>query len=359
MDIYITDENLEALAVVDYCRSIIWHSKYCGAGDFELYIPASQFLFETIHEGCFAYRKDNDTTMIVEKIQLQTSAENEDFIIVSGRSAESIIGRRIVWKQTNIYNHVCMAVRQLMNENLIEPSDEKRKISLIKIGDCVDSTKMIRKQITGDNLLDAVIEVLSTYNFGFRLKRNIARLASKLLFEITSGTDRSINNTANNPHVRFSSEFDNLLASDYLLDYTDYKNVTLVAGEGEGLARRTWQVHSVGSGGWTEEPSDMDRREIYTDDSSISSNEGEIDDATYEMMLDERGVEALNETKVTETFTGEIVPDSTYKFGEDYFLGDIVTIENRYGISANVRITDVTENLDENGYNTVLTYENV
>lgn len=359
MDIYITDEKLEVLTVIDYCRSIIWHSKYCGAGDFELYIPASQYLFGTIHEGCFAYRKDNDTTMIVEKIQLQTTAENEDFIIISGKSAESIIGRRIVWEQTNMYDYVCMMVKQLMNENLIAPTDTARQIPLIKMGDCVSSATKVRKQITGDNLLDAIVNLLSTYGYGFRLTKNIVRLASKLSFEIINGTDRSVNNSGNNPHVKFSYEFDNLLSSDYSADYTDYKNITLVAGEGEGTARKTWVVHTGDGDGFVGEPTGINRREVYTDDSSISSNEGEIDDATYEMMLDERGVEALNETKALTTFTGEIVPNASYKLGEHYFLGDIVTIEHQYGISANVRITDITENLDENGYNVVLTYENI
>lgn len=357
MDIYITSEKLEVLTVIDYCRSIIWHTKYCGAGDFELYIPASQYLFDTIHEGCFAYRKDNDTVMIVEKIQLQTTAEREDFIIISGKSAESIIARRIVWSQTNMYDYVCMMVKQLMNENLIAPTDVARKIPLIKMGECVTSTIKVRKQITGDNLLDAIVNLLSTYGYGFRLAKSLSRTIGNLSFQIIKGIDRSINNSQNNPHVKFSYEFDNLLSSDYSADYTEYKNVTLVAGEGEGTARRTHVVHT--GTGITDEPTGMNRREVYTDDSSISSNEGEIDDATYEMMLDERGIEALSETKASVAFTGEIAPNASYKLGEHYFLGDIVTIENQYGVYANVRITDLTENLDENGYNVVLTYENI
>ena len=50
------------------------------------------------------------------------------------------------------------------------------------------------------------------------------------------------------------------------------------------------------------------------------------------------------------TFTGEIIPDLTFQYKEDYDLGDIVTIENEYGISSATRITEIVENWDDNGY---------
>lgn len=50
------------------------------------------------------------------------------------------------------------------------------------------------------------------------------------------------------------------------------------------------------------------------------------------------------------TFTADVVPDLTFKYKEDYFLGDLVTIENEYGISSVARITEVLESWDSTGY---------
>lgn len=350
MDIYIANQTLQLLTIIDYCKSIIWHTKYCGAGDFELYVPASKYLLNVVQEGCFVYRKDNDTTMIVEKVELHTNIETGDYILISGSSAESVIGRRIVWKQTNLSGKVCECTKQLLNENLISPLDNARKIDIIQMGECASITTTMQKQITGDTLLDSVVEILSTYGLGFRLMHAIGRTTGTLYFQILKGTDRSVGNAENNPSVRFSPEFDNVFTSNYAADYTSLKNVTLVAGEGEGTARRTVTIGST---------SGLSRRELFTDSRNTSSNDGEISDADYLNMLKEEGTDALSQTQVTQTFAGEIEPNTNYRYGVDYFLGDIVTFENEYGMSAKVRITGVTENLDENGYNFVLTYENV
>lgn len=43
----------------------------------------------------------------------------------------------------------------------------------------------------------------------------------------------------------------------------------------------------------------------------------------------------------------------------DYNLGDIVEVENEYGLKARVRITEVIESEDENGYTCIPKFENV
>jgi len=349
MDVYVADSNLQTVALVDYAKSVIWHTEYCGAGNFELYVPANETALSVLREGHFLYRKDNETTMIIEKIDIQTSFENGNYIIVSGRSAESVIGRRIVWSQTNLSGRVCECVKSLLNTNLIS-AEGSRRISIVKMGECITAEERMTKQITGDNLLEAIIEILSTYGLGFKLSRVIERVGGVLNFQITRGVDRSVGNSEGNPQVKFSPGFDNLLVSTFSSDSTNLRNVVLVAGEGEGTARKT---ASVG------EASGLDRREAYLDNNGISSNDGEISNAEYNNLLIEAGKESLAQTQVVQVFDGEIEPNANYVFGKDYSLGDIVTLENEYHISSNVRIIGVTENMDENGNNLVLSYANV
>lgn len=49
----------------------------------------------------------------------------------------------------------------------------------------------------------------------------------------------------------------------------------------------------------------------------------------------------------------------SYQYKKDYKLGDIVKIVNEYGISINVRISEVIENRDDNGYTMEPTFENI
>lgn len=351
MDIYAADEKMNTVAVIDYCKSVIWHSKYCGAGDFELMIPmmpAGAYLLETIKEGYFFYRKDSKTVMMAQKIELKTNVESGDYLLISGASAECLIGRRIIWQQTNLSGKVCDCVKRLMNENLIDPADARRRIDIIKMGQGVSVETTMQKQVTGNNLSDSVEEILSTYGLGYCLEYKVIGKPGAMQFKILQGADRSVGNKQGNPAVRFSPEFDNVLASDFAEDYTALKNVALVAGEGEGTARRSVTV-GEGSG--------LTRRELYVDSRNTSSNDGEISDADYNSMLQQEGVDALSQTQVTRTFAGEIEPDVNYHYGTDYFIGDIITVQNEYNIGFRARIAEIVENDDSDGYAMVVVLE--
>ena len=49
-------------------------------------------------------------------------------------------------------------------------------------------------------------------------------------------------------------------------------------------------------------------------------------------------------------FSGDVDPNVTFRYKQDYYLGDIVTVENEYGISRAARIIEVREINDETGY---------
>lgn len=346
MNIYVAKPIFETIAIIDYCNSIIWHEKYCGMGDFEIALPVSYGIKDVFEKDNLIYRDDREAVMIVEKIQLTTSEEDGDQIIVSGRTCDAFIARRIVWGQQTYSGYVGQCVIDLLNNNLINPSDPARKVDLFKLGEVPDILQTLEKQITGDGLLDSVIEMLSNYSMGYKISRD----SGKLRIEIIQGTDRSSGNVAGNPTVKFSPEFDNLLSSTYEFDNTSYRNEALIGGEGEGSAR-TYAAIGGNVG--------LDRYEMFVDSRSTSSNDGEITPEVYLEQLKEEGREKLAENSVIETFAGEIEENSTYRYGEDYALGDIVQIENEYGIGGKVRITGVTEKLDDSGYTIVLEYENI
>jgi hypothetical protein len=73
-------------------------------------------------------------------------------------------------------------------------------------------------------------------------------------------------------------------------------------------------------------------------------------DIIYDVYLLIRGYENLAEYGAVTSFDGTIIPDYTFVYKQDYFLGDIVTIQNEYGITVQARITEIVEVNDDNGY---------
>lgn len=73
-------------------------------------------------------------------------------------------------------------------------------------------------------------------------------------------------------------------------------------------------------------------------------------DVIYSIYLLNRGYEKLTEYGSTTSFEGTIEPNVTFEYKKDYFLGDLVTVENEYGISVSARIVEVIEIDDDTGY---------
>ena len=202
----------------------------------------------------------------------------------------------------------------------------------------------VEMQVTGDNLFDVVSSLCQSYGYGFKVTFNDDR---QFMFELYKGEDRSYGQDVN-PYVVFSPDFDNVKSVDYVSDKTDYKNVALVAGEGEGTNRKTATVGSAAG---------LDRYEIYVDARDISTNDEEISTEDYNKLLAERGNEDLAASIVQESFEGEVEASVNYTYKEDYFLGDIIQIENEFGIKAAPRIVEIIECMDENGYSMTPTFD--
>lgn len=88
-----------------------------------------------------------------------------------------------------------------------------------------------------------------------------------------------------------------------------------------------------------------------TSNSPAENDSVTLRDVVYSVYLLNRGYDKLSEYGTVITFEGSVEPDVTFVYKQDYFLGDLVTVENEYGISRKARIVEVVETNDENGYN--------
>ncbi|MDO4451400.1 MAG: siphovirus ReqiPepy6 Gp37-like family protein [Lachnospiraceae bacterium] len=345
MEIFVLNKNFEIIDIIDYYKSLEWVKRYCDTGDFVLNINANAHTVQILKEKNYIVREDDEKIYQIEKINLKSNEEDGDILTVSGRSIEKILAQRIVWKQTSVGGGETAEdfIRRIITENAINPSDKKRKIPRLKLGEKMGFSEKIEKQLTGDNLLTAVKEICNTYSYGFKIVMNEA---GELVFKLYKGKDRSYRQNEN-PFVIFSPDFDNVVNTEYEYDETNISNVALIGGEGEGNERKFQNL------GDTE---GMERYELFVDAKDVSSNNGEISTSEYNNMLLERGREKIAENTFIETYDGELENTNTYIYKEDYDIGDVVQIVDKFGIESTPRILEIIESDNENGYKIVATY---
>lgn len=381
-ELYLLDEQLNRKHIIDTYSSIIWAKRYNSVGDCELVISATEDNFNKVKECRYISRPDDDMVCKIEKIEIQTDEENGNQFIITGTDIKNILNQRIVVKQTNFNGLVEDYIRKLITDSIINPTNKDRKIKNFILADKVGFTEKIREQVTYDYVGDKIQELCQQYGWGYKVTIN----NGNFVFALYKGEDKS-------QYVTFSEDYDNISTTDYSKDDSNIKNVALIAGEGEGVARVTT---SIGSG------LGIDRHELYVDARDISSeidydellssypngkekiinniiyyqvnnvniailtkdDKGQVTKVklcsnVYIENLKNTGYEKMSAYTTISSFTGEVVVGINYTYKQDYDLGSIVSIVNEYGISIKVRISEIIESQDDSGYSMEPTFENV
>lgn len=357
MDLIVLDKTLTPVYLVEAYQSVIWTDRYDSAGDFELTLNIGMNTAGYFIRGNYLMCSESRHLMIIEDIVIRSDFENGTLFTISGRSLESILERRIIWKQQILKGSLQNQIKtNIFNKNIISPSDASRRIDEIVFQNSTDSSitsLTIECQFTGDTVYDAVQSICQKCNFGFQMLFDLA--TKKFIFSLYNGKDHS----GDDPlfeQVIFSPGFENLINSNYEESDVDYRTVALVAGEDEGARRKYIEYDLTGATGINRKELFVDARDVqseYTDDEGV---EHTLTPTEYNNQLIERGQEKLAEQVIYQYFEGEAEMTKLFTLGEDFDLGDIVLIKNEYGFSGKARITEVVYSQDENGYKTYPTF---
>lgn len=350
MNIYVLNEQFQKTSIIDVYESFIWTDRYYESGDFELVVPASIEMVSILQKDLYLSIDSSENTMIIEDIEITTDYEKGNELKVTGRTLDSILDRRIIWGQTELNGNLQNAIKTLLEKNVINPEEVRRKIDNFVFKETTDPTIIdltIDAQYFGDNLYDTIVALCKANFIGFRVTLNST---NQMVFELYSGVDRTFNQTEREA-IEFSPRFDNLLNSDYVRSDKSLKNVALVGGEGEGSERKTSSVYTTAGLGVLNldiQPSGLKRREMFSDANSISSkvtdgdgHQVNLSDAEYTEKLNHKGMQDLAEVDGITTFNGEVNSYIQSIYKRDYYLGDLVQIKNEYNIEGTTRIIEV------------------
>lgn len=358
MEVFVLNTNFETLGIIDVYESFIWTDRYNSYGDFEIYTPITDKMMELLKQDNYIWFKESDHMMIVEEIQISSDIEDGDKLIVTGRSLESILDRRILWKKVTLTNNtfyqVCMI---LLSWNVMSPSDTSRQIPgfYMKTDDgSLDDIRLDVQYDRGENLYEVIETLCQTFDIGFKITLDED---NKFCFSLYRGEDRSYNQTVN-PYVVFSPNFENIINSNYIESKKAFKNTGLVVGEeveGQTQKEFTRSLNDVTTSG-------LDRREIYVDCSSVSKtreDETVMTDSEYTNILKQKADEEFAQNIVTKSFEGQVETTRSFKYNEDFFMGDIVQIVNEHNIESHSRITEMIYSQDNSGVSVYPTFQTV
>lgn len=324
MELYIYNSNRDLIGIVESFDYLRWTRRYSQCGSFELKAISTPENAALLKEGNIIWKSDDEEAGIIEYLKL--SQTDSEFITVSGRFATSLLAHRIVWGTENLSGDLSVCAEQLLNHNLIAPSDSARQITSVSFSS-VNLGVPVSTQISYRNLMDAVTGLCDASDVGIKTVFN----------QVTGAFTVTLYNGEVSQAV-FSKEYENLTEQVYTESEMDYANTALIGGEGEG-AQRTFVAITSGSG--------ETRREIFVDAKDLRTEDfgtGYTDALTF------RGQSKLNELAMRYTFDTTVNPHGNLTYKIDFDLGQMVKVVSKtWGVTMTTRITEVEETYDADG----------
>lgn len=368
-NVVVLNRKYEVIGIVDDYSSLIWTERYYQYSDFEIETSATKEHLEIYVRGNYIHKKDSDRLMIIDSIEYNSSAEEGRTLLVSGKDLTYLLFRRIIWKDTvlNEYGededeetHVNIplveGIRTILNENVVSPSKANRKIPEIQIGSFSSEVSSIsmkgeHQYSFDDNVYDVTEELATLHHIGFAITFTSDGVFT---FKLYRGVDRSYGQTSNQVVV-FSPEFGNIISSKKFDTFENYANAALVAGEKRTESKVVDDVTQSRDIQYTVElegsETGIDRFEVYIDQTSLKMyiNDVEVPPDKYKNRLKINGEEELAKKKKQSVIEAELDYNGQFKYGKDYFLGDIVEVEDDLQRTTKVRIVEVVHCHDLTG----------
>lgn len=331
MDIFVYTPEADLVGVVDSFSSFRWRRKYYEPGEMELHCNITTNAINTLQPGRLIQINGQSDAAIIEAVELQEDGD----LAVTGRMLSCCLDWCVIDSEYNYYN---TAYADIIRNLVAAHGKGSRLNPLLTLGDTL-TTDTVTAQISHRELLPTVEKLARACDIGYRVRLDAA--SKKWIFDLYQGVDRTAAQHAD--IAIFSDIYNDIGNTKYTCDETQYRNVAIVYGEGEGADRTKVTVDRSGGGS---------RRILLIDANDVRREEG-MSEADYIAALTARGESKLGEQEKVESFEADILTTSQFAYGQDWDLGDVVTIQyTSWGKQVDKRICEVEE-VYEKGYRQV------
>lgn len=338
MNIYILDREFNILDVFSTYESILWSPVLNEPGTFKAIFVYKDKLNKHLQRGNLLYKTDEDEPAIITRKYLKLNKYGEQTITVQGYMASRYTNQRIIWRKMVMRGTPEQIMYQMVNEQIVNPEDERRKMPNIVIGEYHDyNDDEIRKQVSYKNLQESLTDVSKAHKLGYRMRLDLS--IRKLVFEVFKGVDRTLG--TEHPCI-FSRTFQNVYTQEYQEDDSNYCNTCLIGGPGEDDDR----ILEVAGGG-----DGLDRYEMFYNAAGFSTEDITVDELRRQLV--QRGNEKLAGFYVAKAFESKINKSKAMTFA----LGDFVTCtDSEWGITENTQIKSIQKGYSKTEQSFVVTF---
>ena len=308
-----------------------WTREYYTIGQFSVQIEAGGYDAAM----AYLYRPDRPETGIIQKVQRTESIKGR-FVQLSGYFLEAVLNDKAVWPTYYASGSLPAAVAEMLRRY-------KDDIPLLDVADPPTALAADAWQETGGGLATVAYTRLQTVEMSLRCRYDY--LAGRITAEIWQGLDRTQDQTEN-PFVMFSDTWRNLAQADLVMDQSNWKNYAIVAGEGEGSARKVAYA-DLSAGGY--------RRILFIDARSERWDPDEQSEEQYLESLRQKGLDTLLNYQPIRSLEIDAT-QAGFTYLADWDLGDKVdTALPDVGLAMQGRIVTVREVMKNNTFTVEIT----
>jgi hypothetical protein len=339
MELYTLDPLWRRQYVVDQFISLIWTERFNKLGDFQLIIESTYATRQLFTPDTYLAMDLSNYIMRVESIEDDAPSDGSRILTIKGTSYEGILRDRVAkdsllnltasptWNITlapaaacrKVFHDICIA--GILNGGDILSGVVESSLIPSNIAEPADPVPF---QFNVGSVYNTIQPVCDAWDLGFRFLRvdNGA-----IHFDIYAGSDRTSGQSLLTP-VIFAPQLDNLQNTKELTQIDQAKNVAYVYGPNGFEMIYAQDVDPMTAG--------LDRRVLMVDASDITTSS--TTDVAGAMI--QRGKDSLAAARIFQGFDGEVTQNSSYQYGRDYNLGDLVEVRNVDGVVTNKRVTE-------------------
>ncbi len=321
--------SLSRLCNIVSAQSVIWNKKFYEVGTFEIHISGNNEYQKFIKKGNIIVHGQN------AGIILYASKSRNDIKII-GYDLKGICSQRVVVPPfvysdspttlegyDRVKGNAETVMKHYVNSQIVNPTDTDRKVQNIIIAEDAKTGVSMAWQAKFTLLSEELNKIGLYAGLGYDITFDAE--SKKLIFDIETGIDRTVNQRDIAPIV-FCKEYRNISDYEYEQNAKDAVNVAYIGGNGE---EEEQYITKLGT---------LSQKGIYRQEGFSEVHSDDVQE------VEDGGLAYIKENQETETIETET--NSRYKYNEDWYLGDYVTLKiDGFGetVMLDKQITEVQE----------------
>lgn len=342
--IKVISPDFDLLGEIRNYESLQYTRSFYGVGEFELHISNNQQHANALVNGnILMLDKAGQKACIIRhrENEIDENGDETETLIIKGPQLKGILTQRLIVPPTSGdgYDSFSGTQEQIMKHYVdaecISPEDTSRIIPRLALAANQNRGVSDKWRFRFDKLSDALEQIGQYAKLGGDVTLDLSN--EQMVFDVIQSHDRTANQDVLPPAL-FSTEFGNVKVPHFIQSWIGAATQGYAGGQGDGVNRLIQQVGSSKG---------LDRIETFLDCSDAENAAG----------LLTLGTQKLAEVAPTQSFEFSVIPDRSMVYGQDYFLGDTVTVwSKKWGVTMDAQITQLKEVYEEAGASLEITF---